>query len=125
MAYTAPTTDDFTARFPQFEDTDSDQIQAVLDEAINSVDTSWREVDYAPAILYLTAHLLTVENSSGAGGGSSSGIIASESFGGMSISYDNSRSADDQAANSQYGSTSYGRSFYRLLKLNKTGPVTV
>lgn len=128
MAYDAPTYDEFIARFPIFEDREKPQVEACILEATNTIDTSWREVDYKPAIMYLAAHLLATDNA-GAGEavdfGGASGSIASESFGGMSISYDKSKSASDAAANSQWGSTEYGRRFYRLLKANKPAIVSV
>jgi hypothetical protein len=103
-------------------------VEALIAEATNTIDTSWREVDYKPAIMYLTAHLISTDNS---GEGESVNIggagasIASESFGGMSISYDKSRAASDAAANSQWGSTEYGRRFYQLLKVNKPAIVSI
>lgn len=128
MAYTAPTREEFLARFPIFADKDEAVVDACLLEATNTVDTSWREVDYAPAIMYLAAHLLAVDNSAegesvSVGGGG--GAIASESFGGMSISYDGGGAAADAAAKSQWGSTEYGRRFYAMVKRNKPGPVTI
>jgi L-aminopeptidase/D-esterase-like protein len=129
MAYEAPTTEEFLARFPIFADKDEAVIEACLAEATNTVDTSWRELDYKPAIMYLAAHLVATDNS-GEGEsvdvGAGAGAIASESFGGMSISYDNSGgSANAAASKSQWGSTEYGRRFYQMLTRNKPGPVTI
>jgi hypothetical protein len=129
MAYTFPTLDEFKARFPSLTDGKEDAfLQFFLDEAANVVDTSWRESDYKTAIMYLAAHLLASEEGAGGDAGAGvtgSGVIASESFGGMSISYDNSKSAGDAAANSQWGATVYGRRFYQMLKLNKPSIVSI
>lgn len=129
MAYDAPTIAEFKARFPTVAGTKSDPtIQAFLDEATNTIDTSWRESDYKIAIMYLAAHNMTMEDNvdAGAGGGITSGLIASESFGGMSISYDNSKSSMSEAAvNSQWGGTIYGQNFYLLLKRNKPAIVVI
>ncbi len=58
--------------------------------------------------------------------GAGAGGVASESFGGMSISYDKGgASGSDAAASSQWGSTEYGRRYYRLLKLNKPAILVV
>jgi hypothetical protein len=129
VAYTPVTVDDFTARFPNLADTDEVVIQACLDEAARSVDDSWlSQTDYTGGLLYLAAHLVATDNSTegtsvtiGAGGGG----VASESFGGMSISYDKSAGVNDAASKSQWGSTEYGRRFYRLLKLNKPAIVSI
>lgn len=128
MAYVAPTATEFKARFPQFAALTDQYVQFFLDEATNTIDTSWRESDYKTAILYLAAHLVTEEQATtGAGGGTGtgSGIVSSESFGGMSISYDTSKSANDAAAGSQWGSTEYGRRFYLMLKANKPAIVSI
>jgi hypothetical protein len=128
MPYTAPTVDQFQKRFPVFGDADTDLIQTLITEASASVDTSWVETDYQPAIMYLAAHLLATDNSGeddtptigGAGGGQ----LTSESFGGISASYaaqsfaEGSLSADDQ-----YGTTEYGRRFLALLQRNRGGPL--
>jgi hypothetical protein len=129
MAYTAVTSADFIARFPIFADVDTAIIDALLAEAGRSVDDSWlSQTDYTAGIMYLTAHLVATDNS-GEGEstvvGAGAGGIASESFGGMSISYDKGASANDAAAKSQWGSTEYGRRFYRLLKLNKPAIVSI
>lgn len=129
MAYVAPTVAEFKARFPTVAAGKSDEtIQAYLDEAATQVDTSWREVDYKPAIMYLAAHMMVSEANAaagGSGGGVSSGAVASESFGGMSISYENNSAANDAASQSQWGGTEYGRSFYNLLKKNKPAVVVI
>ena len=128
MPYTKPTVDDFTTRFPIFADYDEDQIQRCLDEAFNMIDATWREVDFQPGVLYLAAHLLATDNA-GEGeevayGNAGSGAIASESFGGMSISYANgSSNAGSLSASEAYGSTVYGRRFLQLLRYNRGGPV--
>jgi L-aminopeptidase/D-esterase-like protein len=130
MTYPSPPTlDDFNTRFPAFGDFDPDQAQACLTEAINTVDNSWRDLDYVPAILYLTAHLLATDNAAAGDDisvGAGTGAIASESFGGMSVSYATSGGNNAAAVESSaYATTSYGRRYYGLLKANKTGPVVV
>jgi hypothetical protein len=128
MSYTTPTSAEFLVRFPIFEDKDTALIDMLLLEATNSIDQSWREEDYQIAIMYLTAHLLSTDNSEegtdvefGSEGG---GAIASESFGGMSISYASPASANS-GVSSQYSSTIYGRRFAVLLKNNRPGVVAI
>jgi hypothetical protein len=129
MPYTVPTYDQFIARFPVFGDKDQTVVEMILAEAASTIDTTWREVDYQPAIMYLTAHMVATDNSGETDvvdvGGSGPGAIASESFGGMSLSYDKSKSAQDAAANSAWGATEYGRRFYQLLKGNKPAIVSI
>jgi len=131
MPYEKPTVDQFTTRFPIFSEADEDLITALIDEAASRIDNSWREVDYQPAILYLTAHLLATDNSGedesvefGAAGGNS---VASESFGPISVSYGRRASTMNPGASlyDYYQQTEYGRRFYRLLKLNKPAVLAV
>jgi hypothetical protein len=66
MAYTIPDYAAFIARFPIFSDTTQypqPQVETLLVEASGQVDTDWLERDYAPAIMYLTAHMLALDNS--------------------------------------------------------------
>lgn len=127
MAYTIPTYADFIARFPIFADREQTTIELLLAESAGNIDETWIEKDYAPAIMYLTAHNLALDNSADGEaveiGGQSA--IASESFGGMSISYANSGAgASDSVSKTQWGLTAYGRRYYNLLQKNKP-PVVV
>ena len=129
MSYTPPTYADFIARFPIFSNTvlySQVVVEAILVEATNQIDTTWREIDYAPAIMYLAAHMLATDNSSAGteidyGTGPTS--IASESFSGMSIAYKTVTPMAGSAAASAFGTTSYGRRYYDLLKKNKPAVV--
>lgn len=127
MPYTLPTADQFATRFPIFADADSDLVTALIAEAGGQVDQSWEEADYQPAIMYLAAHLLASDSSQagddvGSGG---AGAIASESFSGMSVSYQRAGSQSTFFTNSDYGSTSYGRRYLNLLKRNKPAVVSI
>jgi hypothetical protein len=128
MPYTTPTLAQFRARFPIFEDAEDSLIEALLAEAAGQIDTSWREADYQPAILYLTAHLLATDNS-GEGEdveiGGATGGIASESWGSMSVSYATKDTANAAASASTWGSTEYGRRFYTLLRANKPAVIAI
>jgi hypothetical protein len=129
MAYTIPDYAAFIARFPIFSDTTQypqPQVETLLVEASGQVDTDWLERDYAPAIMYLTAHMLALDNSGADDaidiGGPSS--ISSESFSGMSISYKAlTPTAGSSFASSSFGNTVYGRRYYDLLKKNKPAVV--
>jgi hypothetical protein len=130
MPYETVTVEMFRARFPIFDDSPDEQVQLILDEAHNNVGQTWKETDYQPAILYLTAHLLATdasqEGDSVGVGSVGGGAIASESFGGMSISYNTtSGSANSGAVRAFYDTTEYGRRYYRIMKNNFGGPVAV
>lgn len=130
MPYTVPSVDQFHTRFPIFADSDDDLIAVMIAEASRSVDTTWEEGDYQPAIMYLAAHLLATDNSGegetvnvGAAGGD--GAIVSESFQGLgSVSYASRTIAPGSlSASDQYGTTEYGRRYKALLKRNRGGPL--
>lgn len=128
MPYVVPTAADFKTRFPIFTDKTDPQIEALIVEAHQMVDESWEEGDFAPAILYLTAHLIAMDNSQADETveiGGAAGAIASESFGGMSISYERSANAGRLQASEEYGQTVYGRRFLSLLRRNRGGPLVV
>lgn len=128
MAYDIPTYAEFIARFPIFSNATAypqTVVQSIIVEASNQIDSSWREVDYKPAILFLAAHKLATDNSGADDavdiGGPTS--IASESFAGMSISYKKQDANAGSAAASSYGLTSYGRRYYELLIKNRPSVV--
>lgn len=109
MAHTAPTVDDFKTRFPKFESADDDVLAAILAEVLTQVDDSWLEQDYAPAIMYLMAHLYVQETT---GSTDRPGVITSESLGSLSVSY------GVGASNTDWDTTEYGRRFRKLQKKN-------
>jgi hypothetical protein len=106
MAYDVPTLDDFKTKFTEIIGFSDQQIQAALDEAGGSVDTSWGEIDYPFGILYLAADLLTSFKTAGAEG------ISSESFGAVAVSY--SKGADAVSL--------YRSRFLLLQRRNRAGP---
>jgi hypothetical protein len=124
MAHTPPTPEEFKTRFPVFASETDERVQIFLTEAGNNIDDTWEESDYAPAIMYLAAHLLKTENDGTADDASaSSGPITSESFAGMSRSYDASKMS--AAQKSMYGGTIYGQRYYVLLLKNKPSIMVV
>jgi hypothetical protein len=129
--YDPVTVDQFTTRFPVFGDRDPAQLAAVLAEASARVDRSWLAKDYPVAIMYLMAHLLTLDSSQegedpAIGPAGAGQIIASESIAGMSTSYFNPNPQVSQGGTiSDFAVTEYGRRFLRLRKMNFTGPVVI
>lgn len=126
MAYTAPTATEFKARFsPTFDNVGDPRVEAVLAEAVDHVDTSWREADYAPAINYWTAHTLVVEGALGGDLSAIAGIqagrpVSSFSLGDASVSFE--KGGASGSGSSPYSATSYGQQYLALLMANKGGP---
>lgn len=127
MPYETPTSTQFYERFPSLADTEESLVNTLLAEAARTIDKTYEEGDYQPAILYLAAHLVATDNS--AEGevteiGGIGGAIASESFGGMSVSYANGGATKGSlSASSSYGSTVFGRRFLEIVRRNKGGPL--
>lgn len=116
MAYDLPTVQDVRSRFANLASTTKYPdalIQSLIDEAARQVDTSWIEADFQTAVLYLVAHLASVEKQYGSGGAE----LASESVGGIfSVSY--------RETKTELESTVYGKRFLALLKRNKPAFLT-
>jgi hypothetical protein len=127
MPYDVPTLDQFTTRFPVFENRDEDQIQQCIDEASRSVDDSWVEGDYQPAIMYLAAHLLMTDESQVGDNpviGPTQGGVSAEHFGPMSITYKDFPEGS-LSSSETFGTTSFGRKYLSLLHANKPPIVVV
>lgn len=85
------------------------KILAAVDRQVNA--STWGD-NADDGKMYLAAHLATI---SGQGGTGPSGGVAGESYGDVSIQYN----AGTPPANaSDYAATTYGREYYRLLRLN-------
>jgi hypothetical protein len=102
---TVPSSDDFLVRFPEFDGTDEDTIDAVIAEANRCVDDTWTAGDYTIAIMLLTAHLLTAADQ-----GAALQVI-SQSIGPFSETY--------KAGTSWAEGSSYGQRFLQMLKRNQ------
>src|SRR5688572_22186440 len=106
MAHVAPTPQEFVARYPVFSAVSALTIQAVITEANRQVGTNWTEGDYKPAIMALTAHMLTTEGHLDSNIIGKPGLITSESLGDASTSYATPGSSQ---SSSDYNGTPYGR----------------
>jgi hypothetical protein len=139
MAYTKPTPQDLIARFPEFTSTTGGSdylafIQLLIDEAAQSVDQTWGEVDYKNGIMYLAAHLLAVSiNKGGVTTNQSSGSVSSGddglylrqvTFGQRSISFASKTgglfggSNATKNADAALDTTTYGQMFLLLRRRN-------
>lgn len=120
--YQAPRPQDLTARYPAFADVPYDTIGIHLTDAQGGVDTSWAAADYAPALMALAAHNMTL-----LGIGT---VTESEAYAraGVSSIRDGNFSAsfNDKCVQGANGgglnSTHYGRLYLTMLRRNKGGP---
>jgi len=125
MPYTLPTLDQFRTKFPTFADVGNGTIQDAIEEASASVDTSWIEADYQPAILYLAAHLMTVNGAlwsslgAGVGGIVGAGLVSEAKLGDAQVKLGSAgSSAGGGSSGSDLASTPYGLQYLRLLRRN-------
>lgn len=124
MAYTDPSADDLQAAFPRFADVADETVEFWLERARRSVDESWTEGDYAYAQMLLAAHLMLLE-------GLGRGAEATAAANGMSefktirdgtITLERFDKGASGGASGELGSTSYGRQWLALAKVNRGGP---
>ena len=111
----------FTDVFPSLITTPQSQIQYWIDYAYTILDASrWLDqLDHGVGLF--VAHKLTLRNISARNGGVMPGVVSSKSAGGLSVSYDTSRSTIDNAGS--YNSTAYGLEFYELAMMIGSGGV--
>jgi hypothetical protein len=123
MAYTDATADDLKTAYPRFAAVEDETVEFWLERARRGVDESWTEGDYAMGQMLLAAHHMTLN-------GLGTGVEATVAAQGMgdfksvrsgSFSLDRGE-AGSAAAAGTLGSTSYGRQFAALAKLNVGGP---
>jgi hypothetical protein len=119
MTITPPPAADLKARYPVFADVSDALIDAVMGEAAQWVDTSWRAADRVPAVLALAAHLMAVEGAldGGASGSAVNGPVASSKVGDVAVTFAN-RAAASMGDLSGFGETAYGQQFLRLRRRN-------
>ena len=137
MAYTIPTPAALKAMYPAFAAVPDVTVQAHIDKAARSVDTSWTETDYSDAIMLLACHNMVL---AGLGTGAEAQVNAQGMAGFTTIRSGNltlQRAATSQGGGSggdapqPWNGTQYGIEFYWLLRRNKppmavaSGPVQV
>jgi hypothetical protein len=120
MAYVVPNAAAFKLRFPTFAAVADATITAALAEGAGRVDSTWREADYAPAIMLYAAHVLVMD-----GHGASNEVMLA-GFKRVKVgSLELERSDGRSASAGTLGSTSYGTRFTELVRLNFSGPLVV
>lgn len=123
MAYDVPTAAQLKAKYPAFDTVADATVDVhVADAAATAVDTSWREADYAPAIMAFAAHRMALLNIGVHGqvaGYARQGVTSLRS-GSFSVSLDADKAK--AAAAGELDATPYGQDYKRLLGMNKSGP---
>lgn len=136
MPYVVPTTAELKLRFPIFQAVAEPILQGAIDEGSNRVDRTWREVDYQSAIMLFAAHTLTMD---GQGTGREAKFAALAEAGISSIKISSLaislRKAGAEGVTSTgsfrsapFGtlrSTSFGKRFLDLMRLNHPAVVVV
>lgn len=100
--------------FPGLSSTPDGAVEYAIREAGRSVDDSWLPEDQNLAVLYLSAHILTVrtqEDESGTGQ-----RVSSETIGPISVRYE--PAGDLPMDEGDLEATSYGRRFLQLARRN-------
>lgn len=124
MAYTVPTADELQTRYPAFADVLDATVTYWITDAQRSVDETWFEADYAPALMALAAHNMTLAGM-GADAATFSGIPAGISR--LKTGAFEALFTDDAAnarASGSFASTRYGQEYLAMLRRNKAGPRT-
>lgn len=99
---------------PEFESVADARVELMLEYAENFLSESKWKTKYKMGKILMTCHLLAIGDREG-----SAGAIASESIGGMSVSY----ATPD--TNEALNSTSHGQMFLKLRKSIATSPIVV
>lgn len=126
MAYVSPTASTFKARFPEFAALGDTYVDLLLAEARQSTDAEWyNQDDRAPAEMYLAAHKAAGEGrliDASGGGINTTGPIKRRKVGDVETEFAglSGGSGDGSGNNNPYLSTSYGRSYWELLRRNVT-----
>ncbi|TQI72913.1 uncharacterized protein DUF4054 [Bosea sp. AK1] len=125
MPYTLPTAADFRAKFPAFAAVGDPTVTLAIQEASSSVDESWIEADYQPAILYLAAHILVVDGAitdglglGAVGGAIAAGVLSEAKVGDVTAKLASGGNSGGSSA-SGYGSTAFGSRYLQLLRRNQ------
>lgn len=120
MAVT-PTT--FKSRFPEFSSIADARIEVFIDDAKLTISEGRWGRYYELGLFYLTAHYLSLAESSADGDDKSSGAVASQSVGDTSVSYVSPAVTSD--AQLYYQQTTYGLRFLMLMKFAGAGGFVV
>ena len=118
MAYTPATAATFKARFPAFAAVADATIESALTRSRRRVDHTWMEDDRAEAEMLWAAHDMTVD---GLGDTRDAQLAGFErlKLGSLELERDGS------GASTGFESTSYGRRFMELMRMNHVGIIAL
>jgi hypothetical protein len=128
VAYDLPTPAELKAKIPAFAGVPDLTVEDAIDEAKASVDTSWIEADYKPAIIYMAAHIMTLNgvlygaDQFGAGAGViAAGLVSKMKVGDVDVTLGNGAGGSSGGGSSAgcLASTPYGLRYVSLLRRNQ------
>lgn len=126
MAYEIPTAADLKALYPAFDAVADATVNAHIARAsTQAVDTSWAEIDYAPAITDYAAHTMAL---AGLGVQSETDKYARAGVTGIRTGNFSANFSDKRVSKASGGgldATTYGQSYKLALRRNKRGPRVV
>lgn len=116
MAYTKPTPSNLKTRYPAFAAVADDTVQYWLTDAERFVGETWREADYAPALMACAAHHMAQSGVVGGAGALPQGVtnFKSGTF--------SAQISEAQAAKTGFETTRYGLELRALMRRNFAGP---
>lgn len=114
MPYTDPTATEVKARFPEFASLTDPVVEQAIVEAKFHVDNTWPETVYTTALLYRTAHQLSVDGYGKTGQVSTLGLDGLTSFTIKDLSVQRSAKLAETEGALDASSTKYGRRFIEL-----------
>ena len=122
MAYTVPTADDLQIRYTPFAAVADATVDYWITDAQRFVTTDWTETDYAPALMALAAHNMTLAGL-GTSAAATAGIPAGvKSFKSGQFSAEFTEQQANASASGSLESTRYGQEYLALLRRNRAGP---
>jgi hypothetical protein len=123
VPWTAPAAIDLKTRYPEFASVADSTVNAVLEEAVGEVGDTWIEKDRTPAVLALTAHLLSqsgMPGAPGAGGGRAAvaGAIKRRKVGDVETEFAGIGDSRSTSPLARYRTTAYGLRYLELMRRN-------
>lgn len=123
MAYTVPTAAELKVRYPDFAAVDDEVIEYWITDAQRSVDETWMEGDYAPALMALAAHNMSLAGYGVAAAATSTLPAGVTRFKSGSFEANFTEQQANARASGALSSTRYGLEYQNLLRRNFGGPL--
>ena len=116
-----PSRNDLVARYPEFADVSSAEVEASIEEAGLWVDSTWREGDRTPAILSLAAHFMATRGLGAGGGGAGiaiTGPVSAVAVGDVRTQFAGAGSQSGGGSVEAFDTTVYGQRFLSYRRRN-------